>query len=470
MKSLSTPVRVVVTTLVVGGCVGCCMVCWLGAPNWSHAVLGRYSVKWFIGASATTTILVLATLAVIRSLWSRPSLATCDHHHLSFGKEALFAGITLILVLLGIEVGLRCFGFPSQPRPFRPPGGTTGGFHALLQQVDRAHHGGTWSRSYHGRVFEREKTAQIRIICLGGSTTWGHHLDGEDSWPAILEEYLRVLGYDVEIINAGYPWYTTVHSIANYTLQMRYYNPDIVIVMHGVNDLARSFPAPGEPPPEWDYGSYQGPMRNVLAGYRAYNRKRSWANWHPARLLSSSAIYRLLIEQKAARVEQPDVQVGIEAFPTLESFRAHLEYLTRLCLDDHRLVLLATQAHIYDHEDLTSLPDFIGTIREVYMQVAKGQPISASSLRNAMRAVRETTIDVARRFDVPLTDVERAIDGKIEYFMDDFHLNADGNAVATRAFADVLRPILDELQGLHPSAKSPLREDVRQAFQLAKRP
>ena len=83
------------------------------------------------------------------------------------------------------------------------------------------------------------------------------------------------------------------------------------------------------------------------------------------------------------------------------------------------------------------------------MQTVQRAAVSASSLRLAMRAVRETTIDTARNLGVPIVDVERAADGRLEYFMDDFHLNADGNAVAARAFVDVLRPILDELQTSH---------------------
>ena len=81
------------------------------------------------------------------------------------------------------------------------------------------------------------------------------------------------------------------------------------------------------------------------------------------------------------RVKPPDVDVGTEAFTTLDSFRAHLDYLARLCLADRRSVVVATQAHVYEREDLSSLSDFKKTMRQTYMQTADGAVISAASLR-----------------------------------------------------------------------------------------
>lgn len=359
-------------------------------------------------------------------------------------KRVGFALVLLIPVELGAELGLRYTYFPAPPRLYRPEAGTNGGYHAMLQHADRINVDGEWVRAYRGRTFSRTKTAMFRILCLGGSTTWGHHLEAEQTWPFMLEQRLGKLGYDVEVINAGRPWYTTVHSITNYATHMRYYNPDVVVVMHGVNDLARSFPASHEPPAEWDYGSYQGPMKNVLSGYRANNRSAKRWNLNPLHLMRSTAIYRLAFDRSGSSTK-PDQRLSRDDFPTLKSFRAHLDYLTRLCLDDHRAVVLATQAHVYEREDMGTLPAFDSTMRQTYMKTRSGAVADAASLRSAMRIVRNTVTDVARLRGVAVADAQQAIGSDAKYFIDDFHLNADGNAVTARTMVEVLRPMLDEM-------------------------
>lgn len=426
----------------VAGCL--CLLCWLGAPTWSTAVLGRYSVKWFVGALVANVLIAGVTVVWIRFTWRRRTAAPVSASGLSLTRKALFAAVLVAPIVLGAELGLRYFYFPAAPRAFRPAGGTAGGFHALLQHSGRTERDGRLVRAYRGRVYDRDKGTRLRVVCLGGSTTWGQSLEPDQTWPLMLEEKLRLEGHDVEVINAGRTWYTTAHSVTSYATQMRYYDPDIVIVMHGVNDLARSFSVPGEPPPEWDYGSYQGPMQNVLSGYRKGLRHASWSSWHPARLLTASAIYRLAFERADVQTVE-SVDVGLDRFPTLDSFGEHLRYLTRLIRDDGRRIVLATQAHVYDRADLSTLPKLGVTMREVYMKTATGAVVSPASLRSAMRAVRAKTIDIAGSYSAPLADVERAIAGRTELFLDDFHLNEQGNAVVAQTMAEVLRPLLEDV-------------------------
>lgn len=426
----------------IAGC--CCLACWLGAPTWSTAVLGRYSVKWFVGALVANVLIACVTVAWIRYAWTRRTSTPVSAARLSTARKAAFAALLVAPVVLGAELGLRHFWFPASPRAFRPAGGTAGGFHALLQHSGRIERNGRLVRAYRGRVYDRDKGARTRVVCLGGSTTWGQSLEPAETWPLMLEERLRSVGYDVEVINAGRTWYTTAHSVTLYATEMRYYDPDIVIVMHGVNDLARSFPMPGEPPPEWDYGSYQGPMQNVLSGYRKSLRQGSWSSWHPARLLTASAIYRLAFEHTEAETPE-SIEVGLDMFPTLESFGEHLRYLTRLVLDDGRRVVLATQAHVYGHGDLSTSSELDVTMREVYMRTPSGAAVSPTSLRSAMRAVREKTIEIAATHSVPLADVERAIAGRARLFFDDFHLNEKGNVVVAQTMVTALRALLEDV-------------------------
>ncbi len=454
-------VRLIVTALLLGSCVFLCLGFWLTESEWSRVVLGRYSVKWFLGALAANAVIILCTSVFLRALWRRRSTLSEDPPRLSPGRRFVFTAVVLLVTLVGVEVALRCLDFPPKRSP-KPPGGSTRIFHPFLQHVDRIEHDGTYLRAYRGRLYERRSTAEFRVICLGGSTTWGHKLEPDETWPFMLEQGMRVASYDVEVINAGRPTYTTAHTVINYALQIRYYNPDVVIVLHGVNDLVRSFPRRGEPEFERDYGSYQGPMYRVLAGYNT-DHTPTLGKWLRATRLcrlvcEGTAVDRMFYGSVRSKPQtpayppradvQPEVDVPLGAFPSLRSYRENLQYLTRMCAADGCKVLLSTQAHVYGRPGAAEALAKVTSkaMRRTCFQTASGACITQGSLAAAMDALRQATLSIAEQTGVAVADPERAIDGNIKYFMDDFHVNPEGNAVIAESIAAALTPILDAVR------------------------
>lgn len=112
------------------------------------------------------------------------------------------------------------------PAPGYAPGGV---------RVHNAH-------GYPGKIVPLErKPGTVRILCLGGSTTYGWGLGpGEAAYPAALETALRQslpAGFDdVEVINGGIPWGTTAENLTHYHFKFHYYRPDIVVLNVGGND------------------------------------------------------------------------------------------------------------------------------------------------------------------------------------------------------------------------------------------
>ena len=75
-----------------------------------------------------------------------------------------------------------------------------------------------------------------RIVTLGGSTTFGHALGANETWPARLQQ---ILGEDhplVEVVNLGAPGYYSLDSVVNLATHGLAHQPDLVIVYHGIND------------------------------------------------------------------------------------------------------------------------------------------------------------------------------------------------------------------------------------------
>jgi hypothetical protein len=77
-----------------------------------------------------------------------------------------------------------------------------------------------------------------RILCIGDSVTFGFNADQDDSYPALLEGFLRARqpDKDIEVINAGVPGWTWLQGVRFLERRGLALEPDMVIIAHGVND------------------------------------------------------------------------------------------------------------------------------------------------------------------------------------------------------------------------------------------
>ena len=409
---------------------------------------------------------------------------------LSLGAGLLLSFSVSLICLLLAEIAIRDV-LPPAPEMnlvyfgdrFDLPRGI---FHSFLQTCSRTESSTGWFRSFKGVRYSRTKEHKVRIVCLGGSTTHGVYLPVAETWPYMLEKVLREKGYDAEVINAGECGYTTAHSLVNYTLNMRYYNPDVVIIMHAVNDLCRSFPRAEELPLEWDYGSYSGPMINILrqsvrkkteppprhapiwqfAVWRLianslniedpyYEKARQWLSASPNDPKQQDGV---AVEKTGVNSMSNEVDVGLEQFASIPLLQAHLDYLVELCRNDGHEVILATQANIYTPGNIHTAQAH-KYMREMYFRTSKHNYVSAQSLRAALEAVQKIVAGIGDKRNVLTLDVEKALDGHEEGFIDDFHLNAKGNAVVAGTLAEGLTPICERLKaGSAAEAMEPRRK------------
>ncbi len=78
----------------------------------------------------------------------------------------------------------------------------------------------------------------MRIVFLGGSSTAGTGFNVPDSitWPWQTVAQLRALGHRIDFINGAAGGYTTFESYGRLWSRLRFFSPDIVVVVHGWND------------------------------------------------------------------------------------------------------------------------------------------------------------------------------------------------------------------------------------------
>lgn len=87
-----------------------------------------------------------------------------------------------------------------------------------------------------------KKKGVYRIMCLGESTTQG---DAKSSWPSQLEKILndKAAGIKISVINNGWSGVNTTYILNKLQADLDKYNPDMLIVMMGINDNGAHMPS-----------------------------------------------------------------------------------------------------------------------------------------------------------------------------------------------------------------------------------
>ncbi len=76
-----------------------------------------------------------------------------------------------------------------------------------------------------------------RILCIGDSNTYGIHLPPEHSYPGRLQELLdAAAGQPWRVVNLGYPGQNSAQVRARLAVNLRHFEPEVVICWIGVNN------------------------------------------------------------------------------------------------------------------------------------------------------------------------------------------------------------------------------------------
>jgi len=150
------------------------------------------------------------------------------------------------------------------------------------------------ANGYRGRSFSVRKPAGItRIIIVGGSAVFDQNVfdsdsDRENSWPDLVEKRLADGGLkNVEVINAGIPGHSSADSLGRLYSQLWMYEPDILLVYQGWNDIKfwkRFAVTPERPlislvkpydPSSNPFTSYEGSLDKLLSHSQFYMKLRN---------------------------------------------------------------------------------------------------------------------------------------------------------------------------------------------------
>lgn len=240
------------------------------------------------------------------------------------------------------------------------------------------------------------------IFCLGGSTTEFKDKTGRD-WTKMVEEKLldEIPGRKIKIYNAGRQWYTTQHSLTNFIQNLRECKPDLIIVMHNINDLLHNADFSRFSIGEFrsDYGHFVGPLTNMV------NRR---------------SLFDLIINAVSENwyYTEPEKIYTIE-FAGIKSFENNLRTLIDLCNAERTKVLLMTEPNIYKESMSADEVDALHMLNTE--AIGSGKQWGLETVRNGLLMYNAKIKALASARGTMVIDLDKIVPKSLEYFYDDVH-------------------------------------------------
>lgn len=268
----------------------------------------------------------------------------------------------------------------------------------------------------------------VRILCLGGSTTFGYHVTDGEEWPARLGE---ALGRDrrIEVVNAGRPGATTWNDFQALRDRLVQLEPDVVILYEGFNDLWRGVRRHAAV--QSDYGVVEEGLPALeepldLGPPRLWPLRPSFLAY-----LVGRRVEHLFHEPSArpvpalARLYDPAI---------VEVFGKNLGAMVRLCRRQGAIPVVAVFAAC---DDTTATADELRRRFEYVVQEIP--PLDVPTALRGFHLYREQARLVGRQERCPVVDLARLMPKDTAFFTDTVHFTAEGEGRMAELLASALK-------------------------------
>ncbi len=284
-----------------------------------------------------------------------------------------------------------------------------------------------------------------RIITMGGSSVFDHHVGEGKSWPERIAPLLLLDGAEnVESFNCGIPGYSSRETLSFYIDKIRYLKPDYVLLYHGWNDLkyvvafkdgvdADAFFYPTDYHDHNRMFKSNRPLRNWYALQAMY---RDWRD--AGAVQETTAGEQSKAKSKSREYESEDqdwrkLKNEWADSPGMAYFRSDVEMFVQAVLADGATPVLVAQ-------NTLATPDLPAKLRKKigYRFVR----ISHSNLLAINEAMADVLRQTAEKNGTPFVDLRDELNGRAAYFRDHVHMSPDGSRTFARLLATRLAPIM----------------------------
>lgn len=275
--------------------------------------------------------------------------------------------------------------------------------------------------------------AGLDVLALGGSTTENRWMDPELRYPALLESALAGSVPEApRVWNAGRAWYTTRHSLSTYTDYYYRLRPDVVVIMHAINDVVRSCT-----PPTFASGDYTDRWTHYYgASIRGARPRPFWVRLADLAVVDEAGA----AEAWYSVVRHRDTAVPLESFVSRRQYARNLERLVDVARGDGARVVVVTQPSVYGaspavHPTPRGMGERFCLTSDDY--AARTYP-DDPSMRAAMDAFNDTAREIARCRGATVADAAAPMDSRSSWFWDDVHYTAAGSLELAMIVADAV--------------------------------
>ncbi len=253
-----------------------------------------------------------------------------------------------------------------------------------------------------------------RIVCLGGSTTFGYSVSDGAPWPRVLEKQLKEVG-PVEVVNAGRPGATTWRNFQYLRDRMLTLEPDIVLFYEGFNDMWRGVRRHASI--QDDYGVAEVDVPATPYPF-IVGPTRAW----PLRL--SFLAYRIGLALHRYREEPPILTPPAEKLyhPSIVNiYEKNLSAMIRLTRKNGAIPVVMTFASCdsTEHDKETSRRCLKYVTKEI-------PPLDADLARIGMTLYRQKTKSAADKERAILIDLASLLPRDPDLFADTVHFSVEG--------------------------------------------
>lgn len=286
---------------------------------------------------------------------------------------------------------------------------------------------------YRGReVHQQKPKGTIRILAIGGSTTYGYLLNSpEQAWPAQLEKILsaKFTGVNIEVINAGLPGGLSSESLISYLFRDRYFEPDIVVIHNGGNDGAPLFYADYQP----DYSSFRkwDPVSVQVRPMEGYLLKHFFlARWIYSVWLNDQTLSSY-IPQPPQWPSKAEIKENIGKNQAI-GYERYLELLVQQIWQDGAEPILFP-FYLADKSVYKQLPNDARYVEPIH-------DMNEKAIEGNLNVMKKTAL----KYGVPYIELPK---GSIpdRFFFDHCHLKEQGEEIKANFVAEKLLPMIERI-------------------------
>ncbi len=290
------------------------------------------------------------------------------------------------------------------------------------------------------QITKQKSKGTYRIFVLGGSTVLGRNVSFDKTAVGLLEKRLQKEYPDkkIEVINAGVDGYTTEHSLIEYLFKIKDFDPDMIIMWHGINDFYYSC-SPSE--------RAVGPFKPDYSHFLGADAGMAFAHFQPQpffqmKLLTYDFIkksvqdnlYSDLINivkknnpnQGIYTATTKNLQYDMTSYPSLASYKRNLQSFIDAAKSDHVVLILGDQPALYSmHLDSNAASTLL--IPKLHCTLPDGKYPSLKSMITGIATYNDAMKLIANKNDVPYVELAENMPKNGDYFIDDVHYTEKGN-------------------------------------------